>query len=272
MSSPPAETNTVLTSHPSSGITVLTINRPSARNAVNPATALALYKSILQFEQDATQRILILNGANGTFCAGFDLKSVAQNSSSKPHYDVHDVRGTIAPMGPSRLRISKPCIVAVSGYAVAGGLELSLLGDLRVVEEGSVFGVFCRRWGVPLIDGGTVRLQAIVGLGRALDMILTGRPVSATEALSMGLANRIVPKGQALAEATKLAEQLLQFPPICMNADRASAYHAAYDARSFEEAMKFEFANGVGATKAEGVEGARRFREGKGRGGDFSKL
>jgi enoyl-CoA hydratase/carnithine racemase len=147
-----SSSKTIFKSHPTPGITVLTINRPEARNAINPPTALALYAAIKNFENDAAQKVLVLNGANGTFCAGFDLKSLSSSkddaSGGKPHYDEKNFDGTIAPMGPSRLQIKKPVIVAVSGYAVAGGLELSLLGDMRVVEEGSVFGVFCRRWGV----------------------------------------------------------------------------------------------------------------------------
>jgi enoyl-CoA hydratase/carnithine racemase len=172
-------------------------------------------------------------------------------------------------MGPSRLQVKKPIISAVSGYAVAGGLELSLIADMRVVEEDAVFGVFCRRWGVPLIDGGTVRLQAIIGLGRALDMILTGRPVGAKEALSMGLANRVVPKGKALEEATAIATQLLSFPDLCMNLDRSSCYYSAYNAHSFEDAMRNEFEHGVEAISVESVKGAAMFKAGNGRHGHF---
>lgn len=165
------------------------------------------------------------------------------------------------------MQIAKPVICAVSGYAVAGGLELSLLGDMRVVEEDAVFGVFCRRWGVPLIDGGTVRLQKIIGLGRAMDMILTGRPVGAQEALSWGLANRVVPKGKSYAEAVGLARQLIGFPQDCMNLDRRSAYYAAYEASSFEDALRFEFNNSIHIVEAEGAKGAERFRSGAGRHG-----
>lgn len=177
----------------------------------------------------------------------------------------------LAPMGPSRLQVKKPIIAAVSGFAVAGGLELSLIADMRVVEEDAVFGVFCRRWGVPLIDGGTVRLQAIVGLGRALDMILTGRPVDAKEALAMGLANRVVPKGKALEEAEKIANQLLAFPQLCMNTDRNSCYYSAYNASSFEDAMRNEFENGVEVVSVESVKGAALFKAGKGRHGEFDE-
>ena len=175
-------------------------------------------------------------------------------------------------MGPSRLQVKKPVIAAVAGHAVAGGLELSLIADLRVVEEDAVFGVFCRRWGVPLIDGGTVRLQAIIGLGRALDLILTGRPVSAQEALTMGLANRVVPKGMALSEATKMAEQLLKFPQGCMNVDRTSCYYAAYNANSFEDSMRYEYEHGVKVVETESFKGAARFAAGMGRHGGLDKL
>lgn len=217
----------------------------------------------------------MLNGANGTFCAGYDLHTVGKpepNTSGGVDDQSFAVERSQGPMGPSRLQVKKPLICAVSGYAVAGGLELSLLGDMRVVEEDAIFGVFCRRWGVPLIDGGTVRLRAIVGLGRALDMILTGRPVGAQEALAMGLANRVVPKGKALDEALTIAKQLLEFPQICMNSDRESCYHACYDAKSFEDALKFEFDAGRNALKLEGSAGAQRFSSGKGRHGNFSKL
>jgi len=173
------------------------------------------------------------------------------------------------PMGPSRLQVKKPVICAVAGYAVAGGLELSLLGDMRIVEEDTVFGVFCRRWGVPLIDGGTVRLPAIIGVGRALDMILTGRPVGAEEALMFGLANRVVPKGKSLDEALVLARQLLNFPQMCMNLDRASCYNAAYNATSFEEALRFEYNEGKNVLSLESVKGAARFSAGFGRHGNF---
>ena len=175
-------------------------------------------------------------------------------------------------MGPSRLQIKKPVITAVSGWAVAGGTELSLLGDMRVVEEDAHFGIFCRRWGVPLLDGGTVRLQAIVGLGRAQDMILTGRPVGAQEALSFGLANRVVPKGKAYEEALNIAKELLRFPQDCMNADRTSCYYACYQATSMGDALRFEFTNGLEALKDEGVAGAGRFSKGAGRSGSFAKL
>ncbi|UJO20429.1 putative enoyl-CoA hydratase [Fulvia fulva] len=255
---------------PHEGITVITIDRAHRRNAVDANTARKLFAAVTAFGDDDSQKVAVLHGANGTFCAGFDLHTVS--GTEQAHYDKTDVSGTLGPMGPSRLQIKKPFLTAVSGYAVAGGLELSLLGDMRIVEEDAVFGVFCRRWGVPLIDGGTVRLQAVIGLGRALDMILTGRAVDAQEALAMGLANRVVPKGKALEEALKIAQQLRDFPQICMNVDRTSCYNACYNARSFEDAMKFEIDGGLESVDAEVAAGAKRFSQGKGRHGSFAKL
>ncbi|KAL1987774.1 hypothetical protein VTN96DRAFT_2614 [Rasamsonia emersonii] len=265
------------------GITTITLNRPHRRNAVDGPTARKLTAAFLDFENDETQKVCVFHGANGTFCAGADLQEVAKSDPKKQENGSSTQRSNyllpvngrenIAPMGPSRLLIRKPVICAVAGHAVAGGLELSLLGDLRVVEEDAVFGVFCRRFGVPLIDGGTVRLQRVIGLGRALDMILTGRAVTAQEALVMGLANRVVPKGKALEEATKIARQLLAFPQGCMNADRDSCYYAAYRATSMEDALAYEFRNGVPIVERESLQGAARFSAGAGRHGRFdSKL
>ena len=270
----------VVISTTTEGITTITISRPHRRNAVNPATARELYAAFIKFEEDLSQKVAILTGADGFFCAGADLVDLtAQQQQGPESLDLMDrdhlqpVHGrNIAPMGPSRLQVSKPVIAAVAGHAVAGGLELSLLADMRIVEEDAVFGVYCRRWGVPLIDGGTVRLQAIIGLGRALDMVLTGRPVSAQEALSMGLANRVVPKGTALQEATKLAEQLLKFPNRCMNVDRSSCYYAAYNASSFEDALRNEYDQGSKILETESLRGAARFAGGLGRHGGFEKL
>lgn len=256
----------------SKGITTITLDRSSRRNAVDPSTARKLYEAFVKYEADDTQKVCVFYGANGTFCAGADLQAVANTSTADTkHFGLVEGRN-IAPMGPSRMQIRKPIVCAVSGYAVAGGLELSLIADMRVVEEDAVFGVFCRRFGVPLIDGGTVRLQAIIGLSRAMDMILTGRPISAQEALNMGLVNRVVPKGTASEEATKLAEQLLEFPQLCMNADRRSAYYAAFEAKSFEDAMNFEFANAEDVLAKESIQGAKRFASGQGRSGSFAKL
>ncbi|KAI5458935.1 ClpP/crotonase-like domain-containing protein [Mariannaea sp. PMI_226] len=256
------------------GITTITINRQHRRNAVDGLTAQKLTQAFLAFEDDPSQKVCIFYGAHGTFCAGFDLHEVAKFEESGykgPIIDAsHTVQGrNIGPIGPSRMQIKKPVISAVSGHAVAGGLELSLLGDIRIAEEDAIFGVFCRRFGVPLIDGGTVRLQAIVGLGRALDMILTGRGVGAAEALQMGLANRVVPNGKALEEATKIAKQLLVFPQECMNVDRSNCYYSAYNATSFEDALRNEFDHGVKVISKESVRGAVRFSEGAGRHGVF---
>ncbi|KAI1199505.1 ClpP/crotonase-like domain-containing protein [Nemania serpens] len=271
------EPQAVQVSKTSDGITTITINRPQRRNAIDGPTARKLADAFLAFEDDPDQKVCVFYGANGTFCAGFDLHEVATYSPESDQYKGaiidpgHRVEGrNIGPMGPSRMQIKKPVISAVSGYAVAGGLELSLLGDIRVAEEDAVFGVFCRRFGVPLIDGGTVRLQAIIGLGRALDMILTGRGVLAQEALQMGLANRVVPKGQGLAEATKIAQQLLTFPQRCMNIDRANCYYSAYNASSFEDALSNEFDNGIKVITTESIAGAAKFSKGAGRHGAFA--
>lgn len=255
------------------GITVITINRIHRKNAVDGNTARKLRDAFIEYENDDTQKVCVFHGAHGTFCAGADLHALARDGSEGAQASVHQLEpvqgGNIGPMGPSRLQVRKPVISAVAGYAVAGGLELSLLGDIRVVEEDAVFGVFCRRWGVPLIDGGTVRLQAIIGLGRALDMILTGRPVGAQEAFAMGLANRVVPHGKALEEAMAIANQLLVFPQLCMNADRSSCYYSAYNASSFEDAMSHEFDQGVKVVSQESVKGAMKFSQGAGRHGRF---
>lgn len=275
MASSDSELNLVLTSTTPSGITTITINRPDRRNAVDIPTARKLYAAFQAFDADPNQKVCVFTGADGTFCAGADLHALAKfndqaelsaNNMPSPVSE----RNSQGPMGPSRMQLSKPVICAVAGYAVAGGLELSLLGDVRIAEEDAVFGVFCRRWGVPLIDGGTVRLQAIVGLGRALDMILTGRPVDAKEALAMGLANRVVPKGQGLAAAVELAEQLLVFPQGCMNVDRESCYASAFDMGSFQEAMAREFERGK-TVMAGALTGAGRFSGGMGRHGSFDR-
>lgn len=253
-----------ITLHRDGPVCTITINRPEKRNAVDRPTALALRTAFEQFEADEQLKVAVLTGADGTFCAGADLAAMgdpAQRNQLDP-----EGRGP-GPMGPTRMLLSKPVIAAVAGYAVAGGLELSLLCDLRVAEESAVFGVFCRRWGVPLIDGGTVRLPRIVGQGRALDMILTGRPVGAQEALQMGLANRVVADGSALQEAQALARQIAGFPQQCMNADRLSAYQQ-WD-HELPEALRREGAGGYPIVFAEAIDGAARFAGGKGRHGEF---
>lgn len=237
----------------------VTINRPGKRNAVDPETALQLRNAFEAFEADEVASVAILTGAGGTFCAGFDLNVAASGEGER-----YDPVGE-GPMGPTRRLLSKPVIAAVEGHAVAGGLELALWCDLRVAAQDATFGVFCRRWGVPLIDGGTVRLPRLVGQGRALDMILTGRAVGADEALSWGLADRVVPKAMALAAAHELAQQIAAFPQLCLRADRASAY-AQWDV-DLAEALKAEGRGGLEPLRREARAGAARFRDGAGRGG-----
>jgi enoyl-CoA hydratase len=241
-------------------VLTVTIDRPAARNAVDPVTALALRQVFEAFDADDALSVAVLTGAGGTFCAGFDLKSVG---AANPRYDPDGA----GPMGPSRMTLSKPVIAAVEGHAVAGGLELALWCDMRVASESAVFGVFCRRWGVPLIDGGTVRLPRLIGQGRALDMILTGRPVAAAEALAWGLADRVVPAGEALAATQALAADIARFPQVCLRADRASAL-TQWDA-PLAGALLAEAHGGLGPLRAEAVAGAARFVGGAGRSGDF---
>ncbi len=250
------------------GVTTVILDRPEARNAVNRHTADALAAAFVEFEQDASAGVAVLWGAGGTFCAGADLKDLAQGRGNRlatpaKHPDPLSVD---APMGPTRMRLSKPVIAAVSGYAVAGGLELALWCDLRVAEEDAVFGVFSRRWGVPLIDGGTVRLPRLIGQSRALDMVLTGRPVGANEAFTMGLANRIVPRGLSRPEAERLARRIAAMPQACLRNDRSSVYEQ-FDL-PLTAAIENEFAHGMKALAAgEAREGAARFAAGEGRGG-----
>ncbi len=245
-------------------ITIVTINRPEVRNCVNRETQMALAEAWESFDRDPDAKVGIMCGKETGFCAGADLKGVATGQANRCEADGY------GSMGPSRMLLSKPVIGAITGHAVAGGLELALWCDMRIAEEDAVLGVFCRRWGVPLIDGGTVRLPRIVGLGRALDMILTGRPVGAEEALAMGLVNRVVPKGEARAAAEEIAEQLIRFPQVCMNSDRLSAYEQA--GLSQEDAIANEFQRGLNALEHEAAVGAAEFAAGKGRGGSFSNL
>lgn len=244
-------------------VTTVIVDRPEARNAVDPATAAALRAAFDAFEADESAHVAVLTGAGGHFCAGFDLKALAGGGVT---YDPHGE----GPMGPTRRLLAKPVLAAVEGYAVAGGLELALWCDLRIAAEGATFGVFCRRWGVPLIDGGTVRLPRIVGQGRALDMILTGRPVGAAEALAMGLANRVVPDGQARAEAERIAQEIARFPQLCLRTDRASAC-AGWDG-DLDHALRAEALAGEAPVRAGASEGAGRFAGGHGRGGDFGDI
>lgn len=243
---------------------IVTVNRPEARNAVDGPTAASLAEAFRAFEADAELSVAILTGAGEHFCAGADLKAVATDPARVNRIAV-DGDG---PMGPTRMQLSKPVIAAVSGYCVAGGLELALWCDLRVADDTAVFGVFCRRFGVPLIDGGTVRLPRAIGMSRALDLILTGRAVDAAEAMQIGLANRVVAPADLLAEAETLARQIAAFPQACMRGDRQST-HAQWGLAEVE-ALQQEFAHGLATLQSgETVAGATRFASGGGRHGDF---
>jgi enoyl-CoA hydratase len=240
-------------------ITTVIIDRPERRNAVDRATADAFADAFRAFDADPNALVGVLHGDHGTFCAGADLKAIATGTPNRV-----DPEGD-GPMGPSRLLLSKPVIASIAGHAVAGGLELALWCDLRVVEEDAILGVFCRRFGVPLIDGGTVRLPRLVGLSRALDMILTGRAVFAPEALAMGLVNRVVPKGQGRSATEGLAREIAALPQICMRSDRMSTYEQ-FDL-SFNDALRNELQRGLSALQGEAVDGATRFVSGAGRHG-----
>jgi enoyl-CoA hydratase len=244
-------------------VTTVVLSRPEVRNAVDGPTAAELVAAFREFEADQEARVAVLWGEGGTFCAGADLKAVGTERGNRV------ARDGDGPMGPTRLRLSKPVIAAVAGHAVAGGLELALWCDLRVAEEDAVFGVFCRRWGVPLIDGGTVRLPRLIGQSRALDMILTGRPVRAPEAYGMGLANRLVPVGTARTAAEELAAQIARFPQACLRGDRASALEQ--EGLPEEAAMRGELRHGMDVL-AQGLEGAARFASGAGRHGSFTDV
>ena len=259
MSSPGVRT---ATSYGGRVLTVI-IDRPQARNAVDGETAMALFNAFEAFEQNDAQHVAVLYGAGGTFCAGADLKAVTTGTGGNPI----NAHGRLGPMGPSRMRLSKPVIAAVSGFAVAGGLELACWADLRVVEESATFGVFCRRWGVPLIDGGTVRLPRLVGHSVAMDLILTGRPMQADEAHRVGLANRIVKHGCAREEAEKLASTIAAFPQITMLEDRKSTLEQWNLPEDL--ALQNEFAHGSACLR-QSRKGAAQFAKGAGRSGDFS--
>jgi len=243
-------------------VAIVTIDRPEVRNAVDGPTAAALADAFRTFDEDRDRAVAILTGAGGTFCAGADLKAVGAGRGNRvePHGD--------GPMGPTRLLLSKPVLAAVEGHAVAGGLELALWCDLRLAARDAVFGVYCRRWGVPLCDGGTVRLPRLIGQSHALDLILTGRGVSGDEALSMGLANRLTDPGHAIDEALALAHRLAAFPQLCMRFDRMSAYEQwALDG---DEALGNETRRGLAVIRSgETLEGATRFVAGEGRHGQF---
>jgi enoyl-CoA hydratase len=243
-------------------VRVVTIDRPTRRNAVDRPTAAALEAAFADFDADATVDVAVLTGAGGTFCAGADLKAVADGQGNRVLADGP------GPMGPTRMLLSKPVIAAIEGFAVAGGLELALWCDLRVAAADAVFGVYCRRWGVPLVDGGTIRLPRLIGHSRALDMMLTGRAVDATEAGAIGLANRVVPTGQALPAAIALAAQLAAFPQGCLRSDRLSSYDQW--SLDLDEALLAEYRHGIATINSgETGEGAARFAAGEGRHGAF---
>ncbi|MCR8897088.1 crotonase/enoyl-CoA hydratase family protein [Gordonia sp. GONU] len=241
-------------------VRIIGIDRPDRRNAVDRATADALADAFRRFDADDAVSVAVLHGEGGTFCAGADLKAIADGTPNRVEFDGD------GPMGPTRLRLSKPVIAAISGHAVAGGLELALWADLRVVEEDAVFGVFCRRWGVPLIDGGTVRLPRLIGESRAMDLILTGRPVAADEALQIGLANRVVPSGTALDAAVELATEIAGLPQTCLRHDRMSVLEQ--NGLDNDAALMNELQHGMVSLAADTVAGATRFAGGAGRHGE----
>ncbi len=247
-------------------ITTILINRPAVKNAIDGITAQELAEAFRDFDSDKSALVAVLGGKGNTFCAGADLKALSGNG--EPNKATPEGDG---PLGPTRMLLSKPVIAAISGYAVAGGLELALWCDLRVMEQTAIMGVFCRRWGVPLMDGGTVRLPRLIGMSRAMDLILTGRPVAAEEAYQIGLANRLVEEGKAVEAAQALALALTKFPQQCLRNDRLSAYQQGEF--SIKEALQkeFEWAMKTIATQ-ETLQGAKRFASGKGRHGNFNHI
>jgi enoyl-CoA hydratase len=245
--------------HSDGPVTTVTIDRPEVRNAVDRPTAEALAEAFRAFEADEDAAVAVLTGAGGHFCAGADLKAVGEGRGNRVEADGD------GPMGPSRMRLSKPVVAAIEGYAVAGGLELAIWADLRVAARDAVLGVFCRRWGVPLIDGGTVRLPRLIGESRAMDLVLTGRAVSGPEAHEMGLVNRLCEPGEALAVAQRLAAEIAEFPQTCARQDRLSVREQW--GLSEQEALGAELAHGLVSLQADALEGATRFAGGAGRHG-----
>ena len=256
-------------------VTTVIHSRPEARNAMDPASAEALHDAFVEFDSDPDARVAVFWGEGGAFCAGWDLKyasSLADSDEPLGEHAFPEGGGDVprGPMGPSRLSLSKPVIGAIAGPAVAGGFELALWCDVRVMEQSAYFGVYCRRWGVPLIDGGTVRLPRLVGQGRALEIIMTGRKVPAEEALRIGACEQVVPDGQSREAAEMMAHEIARFPQQCMRADRQSVY--LQHGLPVEEALRREWSNSIHALKAEGIAGASRFKGGKGRHGRFDEL
>lgn len=257
-------------------VTTVIHSRPQARNAMDPDSAARLVEAFTAFDADESAAVAVFWGEGGAFCAGWDLKmasELAGRSAPLSHLDFPDDPSAPVPqgpMGPSRLDLSKPVIAAIAGPAVAGGFELALWCDIRVMEESAYFGVYCRRWGVPLIDGGTVRLPRLVGQGRALEIIMTGRKVPADEALRIGACEQVVPDGTSREAAERLAADIARFPQGCMNADRRSVY--LQHGLPVADALRAEWHNSIGMLEAEGVDGATRFKGGQGRHGDFDDL
>jgi enoyl-CoA hydratase len=249
-------------------------SRPEVRNAMDPKSADDLVAAFERFDADKSANVAVFWGEGGAFCAGWDLKSVSDLDQSNPVAVLDFPKGggkaPRGPLGPSRLELSKPVIAAVEGPAVAGGMELAMWSDVRVMAESAYFGVYCRRWGVPLIDGGTVRLPRLVGIGKALEIIMTGRKVPAEEAYRIGLCEKVVPHGNAREAAEAMAQEIARFPQECMRADRLSAYRAW--GKSVREGLESEWATSAAIVKAEGIRGATRFAEGKGRHGDFRNI
>jgi enoyl-CoA hydratase len=249
-------------------------SRPEARNAMDAASADALVAAFEQFDSDVSANVAVFWGEGGAFCAGWDLKSVSSLDQADPVGRLDFPKGggkaPRGPLGPSRMELSKPVIAAVEGPAVAGGMELAMWCDVRVMAQSAYFGVYCRRWGVPLIDGGTVRLPRLVGMGRAMEIIMTGRKVTAEESARIGLCERIVPHGQARQAAEAMAQEIARFPQACMRSDRLSAYRAW--GKSVREGLESEWATSAPIVKAEGIAGAERFAKGKGRHGDFENI
>ena len=250
-------------------------SRPEARNAMDPQSADVLFEAFRAFDADPEAAVAVLWGEGGAFCAGWDLKHGASLAGqARPleeiAYPLDERPLPHGPMGPTRMELDKPVIAAVAGPAVAGGFELALWCDLRVMERSAYFGVYCRRWGVPLIDGGTVRLPRLVGTGRAMEIILTGRKVPAEEALRIGACEHVVPDGESRAFAEAMAHEIARFPQACLRADRRSV--TMQQGLSLREAMRKEWYNGIPAFVAEGAAGAARFASGKGRHGDFTEI
>ena len=250
-------------------------SRPEARNAMDPESAEALFDAFNAFNADKDAAVAVLWGEGGAFCAGFDLKHAAARDGEAPRigagdYPLDNRPALRGPMGPTRMELDKPVIAAIAGPAVAGGFEVALWCDIRIMEASAYFGVYCRRWGVPLIDGGTVRLPRLVGTGRAMEIILTGRKVPAEEALRIGCCEQVVPDGSSRQAAEAMAHEIARYPQACMRADRRSVY--MQQGHSMRDAMRAEWFNGIPAFAAEGAAGAARFAAGKGRHGDFSNI